>query len=125
MPDITPAIAFPNRKDEGSEKGTRFLGSREARDHNFLTLRGFDLEPVIRADARQIFAAGAFCHDAFKSLARRFLEEFRAKRLAVPAEGNKPVFGKGVLQALLALNQRQRAQVLAILKHEVEDAVEK
>jgi hypothetical protein len=52
MPDIAPPIAFADRKDEGSEKWTCFLRSCKACDHHFLTLRGFDLEPIVCPGAR-------------------------------------------------------------------------
>src|SRR3984885_7657187 len=120
MPDIAPGVAIADRKDEGSEEGARFLRSRKSRDHDSLALRGFALEPLVRAGARQIFAACAFCHDAFKALAPGFLKEHRSESLAVAAEGNEPVFGKNGFQALLALDQRHRAQILAVLEHEID-----
>jgi hypothetical protein len=108
------------RKAKPLEKDHERISVRKSRDYDFLALRGFDLEPIVRAGPRQVFAACAFCHDAFKALAPGFLEEHRSESLAVAAKGNKPVFGKNGFRALLALDQRHRAQILAGLEHEMD-----
>ncbi|MDB6147084.1 MAG: hypothetical protein JWO45_748, partial [Spartobacteria bacterium] len=52
-----------------------------------------------------------------------FLEEFCAERLSMPAEGDELMAGQDGAKAAFALKQREAAQIISIMEHEVERAI--
>ena len=123
MSDISPRVVFPNREDESAEKRPGASRRREARDHNFLSFRGLDLQPVGRSASGCILAIRALCHDAFKTFALGFGKELLAAALAMIAEGDQRVARQYGLKPLLAFEQREAPEVFAVREHEIECAV--
>ena len=76
--DIPPAVLLAHCEGKRSKERPRPPGRRETRDDDFLAFRSLDLQPVVGAGARQIFAVRALGHDALKAFALRFLEELCA-----------------------------------------------
>src|SRR4029077_9990974 len=89
--DITPNLALANRQYQGAEIRAGPARRGEARDHDFLTLRGLDFEPVRRACAGKIFALPALGHNALKTLRLCLLEVFHAVLATVFAVGEERV----------------------------------
>src|SRR5689334_2113774 len=103
MTDIAPSIPFPQRERQRAKERARSLWRREPGDHYFLTFRRLDLQPAIRARARQVFAVGALRYDAFETVALGFLEKLRAKGRPVAAERDQLMFWQDGFKPLLAL----------------------
>ena len=78
-----------------------------------------------RAGAGHVSAVGPLGHDAFEALSLRFLVEFCPEGLAVTAECNQLMARQDCLEPLFAFKQRKSAQILPIVEHKVEHAVEK
>src|SRR5271167_3395126 len=91
MSDVTPDASFSHGKDKSAEVGSCKSGRCKARDHDFLSFRGLDLQPVGRSAARRILAARTLGHDAFKTLALGFGEELLSAALALIAKGDQRV----------------------------------
>jgi hypothetical protein len=81
-----PTVLLAHRKGKRTKERTRPPGCCEPCYHHFLALRCLDLQPVVGAGARQIFAVSALCHDALKAFAFCLLEELFAICFAVTAE---------------------------------------
>jgi len=125
MADVTPGIVFPHRENEGTEERPGAPGRREAGDHDFLSLRSLDLQPIRGSASGRVRAIGAFCHDAFETLSLGFREEFPTVRFSVTAERDQLVAWQDGFEPFLALEERLLPQIHSVLEHQVENAVQK
>src|SRR3569832_2189125 len=106
MTDVSPCAGLAHCEDEGSKKRSGAPWRGEACDHDFLPLRGLDLEPVGCPASRGVSAGGALCHDAFEVLALGLGEELFSACLAKLAEGDQLVTRQNGPEPLLALQKR-------------------
>src|SRR4029450_4512405 len=99
-----------------AELTARTLRIRVAADHELLMQLALDLHPIAGAAAR-VRALRLLGDDALEALLERGVEEREALAHDVVAVARGPERGHQAAQALLALDERQSAQI-AIVEHE-------
>src|SRR5437588_1515263 len=95
------------------------LGLAPTDDNELLAVQAFDLEPS--SPARLVRCVSAFRDDAFKPMfAGQSMKRRPAPDLMVSELQTRRCIGQQRLQPVLALDQRQCAQVLTIAEQQVE-----
>ena len=124
LPGVAERAVLVVADEQGAELGARALRRREAADHELLLGVALQLQPVARAPAG-VGAVGALGDHALEALPARLAVELLAV-LAVPVrvEADRALEVERAPQARLALAQRERAQVLALVARQVEDVQE-
>src|SRR4051812_44509645 len=123
--DVPPCTVVAYRQHEGAEEGPGSPRRREAGDHYLLPVRGLHLQPIGGPASGRVRAVGALGHYTFEMSQLSFCEELCAATFAVVAECDQLVARQDGLEPLLALEERQRTEVLAVCEHEVKCAVQK
>ncbi len=121
------ALPVVHAEQEGAEAAARAGRIREAADDELLAAAALALDPRACAPAG-VRVAGALGDHALEPLQAGLGEDVAAEPLDVVAVAHHAVHGlaaapEQLLQPALALHQRQRAQVLAVLEQQVEGDV--
>src|SRR5581483_9673780 len=125
VPDVMPGIVLPHGENKGTEERSAASGRREAGDHNFLSLRRLDLQPICGSPSGGVRAIGTLRHDTFQSLSLGFREEGRTFDFAMRAERDQLVARQNGFETFLALEEGLLPQVPPFLEHQVKSAVQK
>lgn len=120
---VAQPAAVMHRQQQRRERPPRLVGGAPADDHELLLHPAFDLEPALGA-ARAIGRVGAFGDDAFE-LERAGAREHRlALGLDVIGIDQRPgTLSDQFAQGLLAVTQRQAAQILAVEREQIEQII--